>query len=162
MARKKNPRKPKGTRKTKPASVPTPAEDQSFQHVASQFAAQLDHSEKTRINQALAALKARILPRLRQWGVAKLVAEYSGYGDDGCINSLGYFDQQNQPVNMDLVRPASDPEIQNLLYELLPDGFETGEGGQGDLTVDVETGTVTLEHGENYTETTSSTSQWEV
>jgi hypothetical protein len=75
----------------------------------------------------------RILPRLRPWGVAKLVAEYSGYGDDGCINSLGYFDTQGQPVNMDLVRPASDPEIQNLLYELLPDGFETGEGGQGDL-----------------------------
>jgi hypothetical protein len=122
----------------------------------------LARTEETRVSQALAALKARIFPRLRQWGVAKLVAEYSGYGDDGCINSLGYFDTQGQPVNMDLVRPASDPEIQNLLYELLPDGFETGEGGQGDLTVDVETGTVTLEHGENYTETTSSTSQWEV
>ena len=156
MARKKKtPAKPV-------PSATTPTEDQSFQQIAEQFAAQLDHIEKTRINQALAALKARILPRLRQWGVAKLVAEYSGYGDDGCINSLGYFDTQNQPVNMDLVRPASDPEIQNLLYELLPDGFETGEGGQGDLTVDVETGTVTLEHGENYTETKSSTSQWEV
>jgi hypothetical protein len=157
MARKK-----KTPAKPEPTSATTPTEDQSFQEFASQFAAQLDHNEKTRISQALAALKARIFPRLRQWGVAKLVAEYSGYGDDGCINSLGYFDTQGQPVNMDLVRPASDPEIQNLLYELLPDGFETGEGGQGDLTVDVETGTVTLEHGENYTETTSSTSQWEV
>jgi hypothetical protein len=157
MARKK-----KTPTKPEPAATCPPAEDQSFQQIADQFAAQLDRHEKARISQALATLQTEIFPRLRKWGVAKLVAEYSGYGDDGAINSLGYFDQQNQPVNMDLVRAASDPEIQNLLYELLPDGFEIGDGGQGDLTVDVDAGTVTLEHGENYTETRDSTSQWEV
>ncbi len=116
--------------------------------------------EQARLETAKARLKTEIIPRLKQWGVAKVKAEYSGYGDSGCINHIAYLDAHDQPVNMDMVREASDPEIERVLYEFLPDGFEINEGGQGDVTIDVAAGTVKLEHQENVTETQDSTREY--
>ena len=113
--------------------------------------------ERARFEAAKARLKTDVIPRLKQWGVTKIRAEYSGYGDSGCINHIAYLDSQDQPMNMDLVRSASDPVIEQMLYEFLPDGFEINDGGQGDVTIDVATGTVTLDHQENVTETRDST-----
>jgi hypothetical protein len=127
-----------------------------------EFFIRFGQAEKARLESALAALKTRIFPRLKSWGVAKVHAEYSGYGDSGCINHIAYLDSHDQPVNMDLVRAASDPDIQSVLYEFLPAGFEINDGGQGDVYLDVQAGTVKLEHQENYTETRDSTRQWEV
>jgi hypothetical protein len=42
----------------------------------------------------------------------------------------------------------------------LPAGFEINDGSQGTLTVDVTAGTVTIEHGENYTDTRDSTQEF--
>jgi len=117
-------------------------------------------TEEARLETAKAALKREIIPRLKKWGVAKVQCEYCGYGDSGAIDHIAYLDAQGQPVNMDLVRPASDPEIENVLYEFLPSGFENNEGGQGDVTIDVAAGTVKLEHQENYTETNDSTREF--
>jgi hypothetical protein len=116
--------------------------------------------EQTRLESAKATLKCTIIPRLRQWGVAKVKAEYSGYGDSGCINHIAYLDAHDQPVNMDMVRSASDPEIERILYEFLPSGFEINDGGQGDVMIDVAAGTVKLDHQENYTETRDSTQEF--
>ena len=127
-----------------------------------EYFAQFEKAEKARVESALATLKTHTFPRLRKWGVAKVHAEYSGYGDSGCINFIEYLDADNKPVNMDLVRAASDPQIENVLYEFLPAGFETSDGGQGDVYIDALAGTIKLEHQENYTETRDSTSQWEV
>jgi hypothetical protein len=118
------------------------------------------HSEQARMKTAQTTLKAEIIPRLKKWGVAKVKAEYSGYGDSGCINHIAYLDAQDQPINMDMVRSASDPEIERVLYEFLPAGFEINEGGQGDVTIDVAAGTVKLDHQENYTETEDSTKEF--
>ena len=117
-------------------------------------------TEEARLETAKAALKREIIPRLKKWGVAKLKVEYSGYGDSGAINCIEYLDAQGQPVNMDLVRSASDPEIERMIYEFLPSGFEINDGSQGTLTVDVTAGTATIEHGENYTETRNSTQEF--
>jgi hypothetical protein len=138
--------------------APDSAPDPPIQELLDRFA----QSDRERLSKAKAKLKDEIIPRLNQWGVAKVQAEYSGYGDSGAINHIAYLNQRGQPVNMDMVRSASDPDIENVLYEFLPDGFEINEGGQGDITIDVQAGTVKLEHQENYTETTSSTDQWEV
>lgn len=116
--------------------------------------------EQARLETAKTKLKNLIIPRLKQWGVAKVKAEYSGYGDSGCINHIAYLDVHNRPVNMDMVRSASDPQIENVLYEFLPSGFEINEGGQGDVTIDVAAGTVKLEHQENVTETKDSTQEF--
>ena len=50
-----------------------------------QFMAQYRQQEVARLDTAKARLKTEIIPRLKQWGVSKVRAEYSGYGDSGCI-----------------------------------------------------------------------------
>jgi hypothetical protein len=125
-----------------------------------QLLAQYHEHEQARLEAAKATLKSTIIPRLKQWGVAKAKAEYSGYGDSGCINHIAYFDANDQPVNMDMVRSASDPEIEQVLYEFLPSGFEINDGGQGDVTIDVEADTVKLDHQENFTDTKDSTQEF--
>jgi hypothetical protein len=125
-----------------------------------QFMAQYRQQEVARLDTAKARLKTEIIPRLKQWGVSKVRAEYSGYGDSGCIDGITYLDAHKQPVNMALVTPASNPAIEDVLYEFLPAGFEINDGSQGTLTIDVAAGTVTLEHGENYTETRNSTQEF--
>ena len=125
-----------------------------------QFMAQYRQQEVARLDTAKAKLKTEIIPRLKQWGVSKVRAEYSGYGDSGCIDGIMYLDARDQPVNMALVLSASDPAIEDVLYEFLPSGFEINDGSQGTLTIDVAAGTVTLEHQENYTETNDSTREF--
>ncbi len=133
-----------------------PAPDPSVQELLAGYF----QAEEARLEAAKRKLKQEIIPRLKQWGVAKVKCEYSGYGDSGAIDHIAYLDAHDQPVNMDLVRSASDPEIENVLYEFLPAGFEINDGGQGDVTIDVAAGTVTLEHQENYTETNDSTREF--
>jgi len=128
--------------------------------VLSQFMAQYRQQEIARLDTAKARLKKEIIPRLKQWGVSKVRAEYSGYGDSGCIDGITYLDAHDQSVNMALVQPASDPPIEDVLYEFLPAGFEINDGSQGTLTIDAAAGTVALEHGENYTETRNSTQEF--
>jgi hypothetical protein len=125
-----------------------------------QFMAQYRQQELARLDTAKAKLKAEIIPRLKQWGVSKVRAEYSGYGDSGCIDGITYLDAHDQPVNMEMVRSASDPDIENVLYEFLPAGFEINDGSQGTLTINVTADTVTIEYGENYTETRNSTQEF--
>ena len=125
-----------------------------------QFMAQYRQQEVARLDTAKARLKTEIIPRLKQWGVSKVRAEYSGYGDSGCIDGITYLDAHDQPVNMALVQPDSAPVIEDVLYEFLPAGFEIKDGSQGTLTIDVAAGTVALEHGENYTETRDSTQEF--
>ena len=125
-----------------------------------QFMAQYRQQEVARLDTAKARLKTEIIPRLKQWGVSKVRAEYSGYGDSGCIDGITYLDAHDQPVNMALVQPDGAPVIEDVLYEFLPAGFEINDGSQGTLTIDVAAGTVTLEHGENYTETRDSTQEF--
>lgn len=137
-------------------TTPEPAPDTYAQELLAGYF----QAEEARLENAKAKLKQEIIPRLKKWGVAKVKCEYSGYGDSGAIDHIAYLDAQGQPVNMDLVRPASDPEIENVLYEFLPSGFENNEGGQGDVTIDVAAGTVKLEHQENYTETNDSTREF--
>jgi hypothetical protein len=120
------------------------------------FLEQCERQEKARIATVTARLKKTIIPRLKKWGVSKIHAEYSGYGDSGAINHITYLDAQDQPVNMSLVRAASDPDIERVLYEFLPEGFAESEGGQGDITIDIAAGTVKIEHQENVTETRDS------
>lgn len=119
--------------------------DDEFHHVLAEFHAK----EEARVDRAKNQLRDVIFPRLKQWGVAKVEVEYSGYGDSGSIEGISYLDAAGEPVNMNLVKPASDPDVENVAYEFLPAGFETDSGSQGTLTLDVQAGTVTVNHSEN-------------
>jgi hypothetical protein len=53
-------------------------------------------------------------------------------------------------------------QLENVLYQFLPAGFEINDGGQGTLTIDTQTAKVTLAHQENYTETRDSTREFDL
>ena len=144
---------------TEPTPAPcTPDPSGEFQ----QILARLQQADDARLKQAKTRLHGEIIPRLKQWGVAKIVVDYSGCGDSGGIDGILYFDAADQPVNMALVQTASDPDIGDVVYEFLPAGFENNEGGQGTLTLDVQDGRITRQHQENEVVSNDSTREWEV
>jgi hypothetical protein len=53
-------------------------------------------------------------------------------------------------------------QLENCVYEFLPSGFEINDGGQGTLTINTQTGNVTNQHQENYTESRDSTREFEL
>jgi hypothetical protein len=123
-------------------------------HYQQSVAAQLQTAKNT--------LKTVILPALLESGVANVEAAYSGYGDSGAIDGVQYRDNSGVRVERETIPAVLTEKLENVLYEFLPDGFEINDGGQGTLTLDVQTSSVKLEHQENYTESTSSTREWEV
>jgi hypothetical protein len=138
--------KKKTKKKKAPASLPDP----------STLATEYERKAGDRKARLTNELREEILPRLKKMGVKVVAVEYSGYGDSGAINSIDYFDAKNKAVDVHATWPACGPMIENVVYEYLPAGFENNEGGQGSFTIDVESKTLTLEHGENYTETEDS------
>lgn len=118
----------------------------------SQLASEWERKAREKKAQLTAQLREEILPRLKDMGVAKVQIEYSGYGDSGAINYVEYFDAQNEAVDVHATWPACGPMIENVVYEYLPAGFENNEGGQGDVYIDVENKTLTLDHEDNYIE----------
>jgi hypothetical protein len=108
--------------------------------------------------ETLQKLKNAVLPELKRLGVARLRMDYHGHSDDGQIDDLVYFDVEGTPLDVD--RSAYELEIEEILSELLPSGYEIDVGSEGFLTVDVAAGTVTLEHGWNVPEW--HTTRWEV
>jgi len=105
-----------------------------------------------RIEAAKAEFRDEIIPRLKKRGVATVQAHYSGYGDSGCIETVEYLDANNKPVTMRKARSGVGASIDDVLDDFLPSGFEIDDGGQGDITIDVQAGTVTIEHQENFVE----------
>ena len=59
-----------------------------------------------------------------------------------------------------MIPPLLKEQLENVLYEFLPAGFENNEGSQGTLTLDVRTAKVTLQHQENTSETRDSTREF--
>ena len=47
-------------------------------------------------------------------------------------------------------------------FDLSSQGFETDDGGQGTLTLDVPSGRLSIHHQENYTATNESSREWHV
>jgi len=136
----------------------TPDSDPSIQELLERFAL----SSQNRLQTSQDKLRNEIIPALMASGVANVEAAYSGYGDSGAIDGVQYRDKSGFRVEREKIPAALTEELENVLYEFLPAGFETNDGGQGTLTLDVQTGTVKLEHEENYTKSTSSINEWEV
>jgi hypothetical protein len=97
---------------------------------------------------------------LLQRGVANVEAAYSGYGDSGAIDGVQFRDAAGQHVDRTVIPVDLHASLDNCLYEFLPAGFEINDGGQGTLTLDVQTGRITLKHQENYTDTRDSTREF--
>ena len=127
-----------------------------------QIIAHYHQSEQARLEQAKAKLRTEILPALVQHRVASVEAAYSGYGDSGAIDGLQYRDAAGQRVDRETIPTTLVEELENVLYEFLPAGFEINDGSQGTLTLDVLTGKVTIQHQENYTASNDSTREFDL
>ena len=136
----------------------TPDSDPSIQELLERFAL----SSQDRLQTSKGKLRNEVIPALMASGVANVEAAYSGYGDSGAIDGVQYRDKSGVRVERCTIPASLKEQLENVLYEFLPAGFEINDGGQGTLTLDVQTGTVKLEHEENYTESTSSINEWEV
>jgi hypothetical protein len=122
--------------------------------------ANMKRHEEERIEAAKAELKRHIIPRLKKLGVATVECRYSGYGDSGSIETVEYFDAKNQLVTVPESRSKKTRPIEDVLNDFLPTGFENNDGGQGEITIDLEDGTVTINHQENYIEHDDSTMEY--
>jgi hypothetical protein len=136
----------------------TPDSDPSIQELLERFTL----SSQNRLQTSQDKLRNEIIPALMASGVANVEAAYSGYGDSGAIDGVQFRDKTGIRVEREKIPVVLTEKLENVLYEFLPAGFEINDGGQGTLTLDVQAGTVKLEHQENYTESTSSTDEWEV
>jgi hypothetical protein len=103
--------------------------------------------------------RTEILPRLQALGIEKVVGGYSGYGDSGDLHDLNCVGPGGNPVAID---DTLRKECVDFLYEFLPDGYEINEGGQGDITLNLQTMRIELEHQENIIETKGSYEEYDV
>ncbi len=122
--------------------------------------ADMHKREEERIEAAKTTLKRTIIPRLKKQGVATVESRYSGYGDSGCIETVEYFDAQNKLMTLPESRSKKTRSLDDVLHDFLPAGFEVNDGGQGEITIDVQAGTITIEHQENYVQHNDSTQEY--
>ena len=125
-----------------------------------QLLARYHESEQARLNEAKNGLRTDVLSALAQHRVANIEAAFSGYGDSGAIDGIQYRDKAGSRIDRTSLPTPVIEQLENVLYEFLPAGFEINDGGQGTLTLEVQTAKVTLKHQENYTETRDSTREF--
>ena len=125
-----------------------------------QLLARYHESEQARLNEAKNRLRTDVLSALAQHRVANIEAAFSGYGDSGAIDGIQYRDKAGSRIDRTSLPTPVIEQLENVLYEFLPAGFEINDGGQGTLTLEVQTAKVTLKHQENYTETRDSTREF--
>ena len=125
-----------------------------------QLIADMNRSEAERQRDNSRRLREEILPQFAALGIANIEVSYSGYGDDGSIDGIQYHDPTGNRVDRTLIPTSLVEDLESCVYELLPAGFEIGEGAQGTLTIDVAKSTVTLQHQENYTDSRDRTREF--
>lgn len=86
-----------------------------------------------------AELPRKLRRQLKKLGVAEITAHFDGSNDSGQIEE---FEVLPMPVEIDRVL---QDQIEDLLVNLLPDGWEVNEGSYGTFTIDVDSGTITIE-----------------
>ena len=125
-----------------------------------QMIAEMQRAEERERRETNDRLRNEILPQFRELGVANIEVSYSGYGDDGSIDGIQYRDPTGIRVDRATIPEKLIEDLESCVYELLPAGFEIGEGAQGTLTIDVQAGKVTIQHQENFTDSRDSTREF--
>ena len=125
-----------------------------------QMIAEMQRAEERERRETNDWLRNEILPKFRELGVANIEVAYSGYGDSGAIDGVQYRDIAGIRVDRATIPEKLIEDLESCVYELLPAGFEIGEGAQGTLTIDVQLANVTLQHQENCTDSHDSTREF--
>ena len=125
-----------------------------------QMITEMQRAEERERRETNNRLRNEILPQFRELGVANIEVAYSGYGDSGAIDGVQYRGPTGIRVDRATIPEKLIEDLESCVYELLPAGFEIGEGAQGTLTIDVQAGKVTIQHQENFTDSRDSTREF--
>lgn len=98
-------------------------------------------------SEAKTALHAKI-EGLKAAQVAQVDCEFSGYGDEGNINSITYQDADENDISADSI-PKDIQPTHDEFYELIPGGYDQNEGSSGHIYLDVKEGTIRVDIGWN-------------
>ena len=92
---------------------------------------------------------------IKDHNISKIEVYYSGGGDDGCIDSVTYYDHNENSIDV-IMNNEIEPEWDDLLYNLLNEHIEwdwiNNEGGYGTINIDVHTGKVSIDHSQRIVE----------
>jgi hypothetical protein len=97
------------------------------------------------IKESKGALFAYLAERCPQ--IARITARYSGSCDEGWVDEVHYFGTEDEPIdfNDDVLAGLVD----TLFQYVTPVGFETNEGGDGEIHAYAATQKVVVEHNQN-------------
>lgn len=93
-----------------------------------------------------------LAPRLAKFGVEKLVAAYDGSGDSGDFEDISLEPESLKLDDVLLAVGISRDALADMLWPLLPCGWEINEGSYGELTLDAKTGKIHRVHNERIEE----------
>lgn len=93
---------------------------------------------------------------LYKHGWKEIVVNYSGSGDSCDDFDAKIWNEEDEFSLSDIKSPSSEfmKKVEDAIWDLLPSGFENNEGGSGEVKIDIETGKITVEHDQYYTEST--------
>ena len=100
-----------------------------------------------------------MLRELKDNGLVRLEVSYSGGGDDGCIDTYSGYELDEKGVekwSQDSVPGNFEQEFDDYLYTFISDNIEwdwiNNDGGYGTITIDLETGKMTIDHSQRHIE----------
>jgi uncharacterized protein DUF6878 len=113
--------------------------------------------------------KRPLIEALRRLGFASVVAVYDGEGDSGQIDSIAAYatDSSELTIRGDIVVGDAPPEalhevLDEFFWDCLTtyhDGFENNDGGYGEITIEMATGKVTIDHNDRIIEVDNTVSE---
>jgi hypothetical protein len=103
------------------------------------------------------ALKT-ICEELFMLGVRSVTASYNGEGDSGDVEYVAY---NRAAGSTEPLPPDIDRRVKDIIWRLLPSGFENNSGGFGEVTIDVITHKYKCEHSQRSDETFDSTEEFD-
>ena len=76
---------------------------------------------------------------IKDHNIAKIEVDYSGGGDDGCIDDVRYEDIDENKIDI-LMEPDVSAEWDDLIYNMISENIEwdwiNNEGGYGQMMID--------------------------
>jgi hypothetical protein len=103
-----------------------------------------------------AALKT-ICEELFMLGVRIVTASYNGESDSGDVQYVAY---DRAAGSEEPMPPELERKIKDIIWGLLPGGFENNAGGFGEVTIDVVTRKYKCEHSQRSDETFDSSDEF--
>jgi hypothetical protein len=76
---------------------------------------------------------------IKDHNISKIIIEYSGGGDDGCIDEVNFEDINEDNVKVDMTKEV-ESEWDDLLYDMVSNNVEwdwiNNDGGYGQMIID--------------------------